>query len=265
MNFFDSHAHYDDIAFEEDRVELLESLREKNINYVVNVGADLESTKRTIDLCNQFSFIYGAAGIHPEAADHLTNKDFAWIREQLNHSKIVAVGETGLDYYWKEVEPHIQKEAFDKQLQFTLETNLPVIVHSRDAAKDTLDMIRSANNNHRMKGIIHCFSYTKETAREYLDMGFLFGIGGVITFSNAQKLKEAVQYIPIGSIVLETDSPYLSPIPFRGKRNSSLNLPIIGKAIAEVKGLDYEEAMSILYQNTLKIYGIQEKGIDANK
>jgi len=258
MKIFDSHAHYDDDAFSNDREELLLSLNENKIAYVVNVGADINSSKRTIELCEKYSFVYGALGIHPEAANNISEDDFEWLRAQYSNPKIVAVGEIGLDYYWKEVEPAIQKEVFYRQMQYGKETKLPVIIHSRDAAKDTLDMIQSANKDNRLQGIIHCYSYTKETAREYLDMGFLFGIGGVITFSNAVKLKEAVKYIPLESLVLETDCPYLAPVPYRGKRNSSLNIPIIGKAIAELKGFEYEKVMEIIFQNTLKIYGIED-------
>lgn len=256
MKFFDSHAHYDDDAFQEDREDLLSSLQEKGVTHVVNVGADIASTKKTISLCEQYEFIYGAAGIHPEAADHISNKELDWLREQYHHPKIVAVGEIGLDYYWKEVDPTVQKEVFAAQLEFSKETKLPVIIHSRDASKDTLDMLQSFYKKSTLQGIIHCYSYSKETAREYLDMGFYFGIGGVISFANAKKLKEAVEYIPIENIVLETDCPYLAPVPYRGKRNSSLYLPEIGKELAAVKQLDFEEAMSIIYENTFRVYKI---------
>lgn len=259
MNFFDSHAHYDDDAFNEDREELLSSLQNKGITHVVNVGADIASTKRTIELCEQYDFIYGAAGIHPEAADHVSKNDLDWLKEQYQNPKIVAIGEIGLDYYWKEVEPSIQKEIFSAQLEFSKEANLPVIIHSREASKDTLTMLQLFHKNSHLNGVIHCYSYSKETAREYLDMGFSFGIGGVISFSNAKKLKEAVEYIPIESILLETDCPYLAPVPYRGKRNSSLYLPEIGKEIALIKKMDYEEAMSIIYENTLRFYKIGRK------
>lgn len=250
---FESHAHYDDEAFDEDREELLISLREHGIDKVINVGASLESCRITLDLMEKYSFIYGAMGVHPSETAELNQENFAWLREQCAADKVVAVGEIGLDYHWKEPEPQVQKVWFERQLMLARETGLPVIIHSRDAARDTLDMIQALHAG-ETGGVIHCYSYTKEMAREYLQMGYYFGIGGVITFQNSKKLKEAVEYIPLDRILLETDSPYLAPEPYRGKRNSSLNLPYVAQAIADLKGVSYEEVVEVTEENAKRLF-----------
>lgn len=252
---FESHAHYDDEAFAEDRDALLGSLQQNGIGYVINVGASIATTAGAIALAEKYPFIYAAAGVHPSDTGELNEENYLWLRQQCEHPKVVAVGEIGLDYYWDEPERETQKQWFRRQLQLAGESRLPVIIHSRDAAKDTLDIIK-AEHNESLRGVIHCYSYTKETAKEYLDMGYYFGIGGVVTFNNAKKLREAVEYIPIEHILLETDSPYLAPVPYRGKRNSSLNLPLVAKEIAQIKGIDYDEVVAITEHNAKKIFGI---------
>lgn len=254
---FESHAHYDDKAFDKDREELLDSLGKNGIGYVVNIGANIETTKNTIKLAEKYPFIYGAAGVHPSDTDELKEENFLWLKEQCRHPKIVAVGEIGLDYYWDEPDRKIQKIWFERQLEMAREVKLPVVIHSRDAARDTLDIMK-ARHAGEIGGVIHCFSYTKEIAKEYLNMDYYFGIGGVVTFQNAKKLKEAVEYIPLDRILLETDSPYLAPAPYRGKRNSSLNLPFIAEEIAAIKGLDYEDVIRITEENAKKLFAIDE-------
>lgn len=255
-NIFDTHAHYDDEAFDEDREELLAALPAQGIERVVNVGSSLAACKRTIELMERYDYIYGAIGVHPCDSGELTEESFAWLSEQYKLEKCVAVGEIGLDYYWDEPDRDTQKKWFVRQLGLAREVKLPVIIHSRDAAKDTVD-IMTAEKVGEIGGVIHCYSYTKETARTFLDMGFYFGIGGVLTFNNAKKLKEAVEYIPIENIVLETDSPYLSPVPFRGKRNSSLNIPYVIAAMAQLKGISEEEVRRIAWENSLKLYRME--------
>ena len=250
---FDTHAHYDDETFDPDREELLASLPGQGIARVVNVGASLESCKKTIELMERYDYIYGAIGIHPSDTAELTDQDLAWLKEQCCHEKCVAVGEIGLDYYWDEPEREIQKKWFVRQLDLARQVKKPIIIHSRDAAKDTADILK-AERAGEIGGVIHCYSYTKETAKTYLDMDFYFGIGGVLTFKNAKKLKEAVEYIPLEKIVLETDCPYLAPEPNRGKRNSSLNIPYVVKVLAEIKGLDEEEIRQVTWGNALKLY-----------
>lgn len=252
----ETHAHYDDEQFDQDREEILESLSEKGIDYVVNVGASIETTRRTIDLMDKYPFIYGAIGVHPSETAELNEENFNWLKEVSKHPKTVAIGEIGLDYYWKEPEKDIQKVWFDRQMELAKEVKLPVIIHSRDAAKDTLDMI-VASSIRKVGGVIHCFSYGVEMARSYLDMGFYLGIGGVVTFSNAKKLKEVVEYAPLERILLETDCPYLSPVPNRGKRNSSLNLPFVVNEIARLKNIEAERVMEITSNNAKLLYQIK--------
>lgn len=255
---FESHAHYDDEAFGEDREELLAGLAGCGVEYVINVAASLESVRTTQELMKRWPFIYGALGVHPSETGELNEESFAWLRQQLSTPKTVAVGEIGLDYYWdrEEAVRRRQKEWFARQLSLAKEAGLPVIIHSRDAAKDTWDVME-AEGAAKLRGVVHCFSYTKETARDFLKWDYYFGIGGVITFKNAKKLKEAVEYIPMERILLETDSPYLAPEPNRGKRNSSLNLPYVVRAIAQMKGISEEEVAGITAQNAKNLFGIQ--------
>lgn len=255
---FETHAHFDDEKFDVDREELLASLPANNIDYVVNVGASIETTKKTIELSKKYDFIYAAVGVHPSDISDLNEDTFFWLREQTKYEKTVAVGEIGLDYYWDK-EPEVQKNQrywFKRQLELAREVNLPVIIHSRDAAKDTLD-IMSEMKAGEIGGVVHCFSYSKEMALEYVKMGMYIGVGGVVTFKNAKKLKEAVEAIPMESILLETDCPYLTPEPNRGKRNSSLYLPYVVKEIANIKGISEEEVINITTQNAKKMYNIK--------
>lgn len=250
---FESHAHYDDEAFDGDREELLSSMKEAGVGFIINVGASIRSTEQTIALTEKYPFVYGAAGVHPSETAELDEEKYEWLKAQCALPKIVAVGEIGLDYYWEEPEHDVQKKWFERQLLLAKEVGLPVIIHSREAAKDTLDMMKALHAQD-LGGVIHCFSYTKEMAREYLNMGYYFGIGGVVTFQNAKKLREAVEYIPMEHILLETDSPYLAPVPNRGKRNSSKNLPFVAREIAGIKGISYEEVVAITEQNAKRLF-----------
>lgn len=252
---FESHAHYDDEVFDEDREELLASFDGQGIGTVINVGASLAGCQATVELTKRYPFIYGAIGIHPSEVGELNEENFVLLREWCALEKIVAVGETGLDYHWPEPGPALQKEWFERQLVLARQVKLPVIIHSREAAKDTLEIMQ-AHHAGEIGGVIHCFSYAKEMAREYLNMDFYFGIGGVITFKNSKKLKEAVAYIPMEKILLETDSPYLAPEPNRGKRNSSLNLPYVALAIADLKGISCEEVVEITECNARRLFGL---------
>ena len=256
-DIFDTHAHYDDKAFDEDREALLESLPSQGVARVVNIGASLASCRRTVELTEAYDYIYGAIGVHPSETGELDEEGFGQLREMCGAEKCVAIGEIGLDYYWKEPEREIQKKWFLRQLHLAKKTGLPVVIHSRDAARDTVDILE-AEKGGETGGVIRCYSYTKETARRFLDMGFFFGIGGVLTFQNARKLREAVEYIPLDRIVLETDSPYLAPVPYRGKRNSSLHLPYVIQALAQVKGISEEEARRAAWENSLKLYRMEE-------
>lgn len=255
---FDTHTHYDDEAFEEDRDELLLTLQKNRVHRVINVGASLDTTTSTIALAEKYSFIYAAAGVHPEGTLELKEENFAILKEQCRHPKVVAVGEIGLDYYWEEVNRGTQRYWFRRQLRLAKEEKLPVIIHSREAAKETVDIMKEEHSA-SIGGVIHCYSYSKELARSFLEMGFYFGIGGVLTFKNGKKLKEAVSYLPMESILLETDCPYLAPVPFRGKRNSSLYLPQVVEEIASIKGIDAEEVERITTENAYKLFTKVEK------
>ena len=255
---FDTHAHYDDEAFDEDREALLSGLAAGGIGTVVNVGADMESTKTTIELTKRYPFIYGAAGVHPSSTAELDEEKFAELRVLAQSDKIVAIGEIGLDYYWhKEKEAHLlQQKVFRQQMDIAREKKLPFMIHSRDAAEDTLNIVREYMKNGMYGGVIHCFSYSKEIAREYLNMGLYLGIGGVVTFKNSRKLKEVVEYAPLNQILLETDCPYMAPVPNRGKRNSSLYLPEVVKTVAEIKGVSCEEVVAVTESNAVKVLNL---------
>ncbi len=252
---FDTHAHYDDDAFNTDRDELLKDIKNKGVVFVVNVGASMDSTRKTLELAEKYSFVYAAIGVHPSETEKLTKEDIQWLKDKASCEKVVAVGEIGLDYHWPEPDPSVQKKWFEKQLQLASEVKLPVIVHSRDAAKDTLDILKEWQKD-LVKGVIHCFSYTKEIAREYLNMDYYFGIGGVLTFKNAKKLIEAVEYIPINKILLETDCPYLAPEPYRGKRNQSDYIDFVAQRLSEIKKISKEEVLTQTMQNAKEFYGV---------
>ena len=254
---FETHAHYDDAKFDTDREMLLAELPQRGISPVINAGSSIATTKTTLSLAQEYPFLYAAVGVHPSDVDDLNEDTYAWLRQQTTLQKTVAVGEIGLDYYWDK-EPEIQAKQrywFVRQLALAQQADLPVIIHSRDAAEDTMQIMEKAYED-GIKGVIHCYSYSPEMAAEYVKMGYSIGIGGVVPFKNGRKLKETVQEVPIESLVLETDCPYLSPEPNRGKRNSSLNLKYVAAAIAELKGITPEEVIQITSKNAERIYGI---------
>lgn len=255
---FDTHAHYDDDAFDDDRDELLKSLRTEGIGNVVNIGSDVKSSEATVHLAEKYPFVYGAVGVHPSSTGQLDEEGYMRLEELAKAPKIVAIGEIGLDYYWDEPERDKQQYWFRRQLGLARQLGLPVVIHSRDAARDTWEIMKDENAE-QTGGVIHCFSYGKEMAREYLSMGFYLGIGGVLTFKNAKKLVETVSYAPLERLVLETDCPYLAPVPYRGKRNSSLYLPYVVEVLAHIKGKTCEEIVEITEQNARALYRLDEK------
>lgn len=257
---FETHAHYDDEAFDLDREELLNKLNRNGIEYVVNVSSSKETVDKTLELVDKYPYIYGAVGIHPCESEDLDEEYFLELKKKAQHTKIVAIGEIGLDYYWDKPDRELQKKWFYRQMELAKEIDIPLVIHSRDAANDTYSMMKEAKAED-IGAIIHCFGYGTEQARQYLNMGFYLGIGGVVTFTNARKLKEVVAYAPIEQLVLETDCPYLAPVPNRGQRNTSLNLTYIAKAIAEIKGIDYDTVISITKKNAMNFYRLTEKNI----
>lgn len=251
----ETHAHYDDNAFAGDREALLESLPAKGIGRVINVGASMETTRNSIQLAEKYPFLYAAVGVHPDDAEQLNDDAIDELRRCCRRDKTVAVGEIGLDYYWHKEKEHqtLQKYWFRQQLAIAREEKLPFIIHSREAALDTFEILREEKAG-EIGGVMHCYSYSVELAREYVKMGLYIGIGGVVTFKNARKLKEVAADIPLDRILLETDSPYLAPVPYRGKRNCSLYLPYVVEEIAQLRGITAEEVISATEQNARRLF-----------
>lgn len=251
---FETHAHYDDERFDEDRDMLLESFSSHGIEHVINIAANLNSVRSSLALAEKYDYIYAAVGVHPSDISELNRETFEWLKQEANHRKVVAIGEIGLDYYWdkeKEVQ-QLQRKWFLEQISLANEKKLPVVIHSRDAASDTMQILK--DHAVEQKGVIHCYSYSPEQAKEYVKMGYYLGIGGVITFKNAKKLKDTVEQIPVDYLLLETDSPYMAPEPNRGKRNSSLYLPYVVEAIANIKKIDPQEVIEKTNINAKKLF-----------
>lgn len=254
---FDSHAHYDREEFDEDREELLTHMKEKGIGAIVNVGASMTSTAGSVELAHKYENIYASAGVHPCDTYELTEQDMLTLEKYTTDSKVVAVGEIGLDYHYPDTNKELQEKWFTRQLDMAVRTKLPVIIHSRDAANDTMNIMKKYQGK-LTGGVIHCYSYSADMAKEYVKMGYYIGIGGVLTFKNGKKLKETAQEIPIERIVLETDCPYLSPEPNRGQRNDSTNIKYVVKVLADIKGMSEEEIESITFENALRLYGMEK-------
>ena len=265
---FDTHAHYDDEQFDIDRDSLLLSMKENGIGTIVNIGANLASSKTTLELAHKYDFIYAAVGVHPSDSAELSDDNFDRIRQMSADEKCVAIGEIGLDYYWEDnPERDIQKKWFRAQLDLAKELNLPVVIHSRDAAEDTLNILteyfpgrRSGEEDAKemCPGVMHCYSYSLETAEQLMKTGLYFGIGGVVTYKNAKKLVRAVEAIPIERIVLETDCPYLTPTPKRGERNYSGYLIHVIEKLAEIKGLTPDKVADITWENAKRLYRLEK-------
>ena len=250
---FDTHAHYDDEAFDADREELLAGLPAAGIGQVVNIASSVKSIDDSLALAHRFPHVYCALGIHPEHCADMTDALLEEIREKLSDDKALAVGEIGLDYYWPQPDRELQRYWFAKQLRLANEVDLPVVVHSREAAADTMRIMKE-NLADKVGGVVHCYSYSAELAKEFVKMGFYIGIGGVVTFKNAKKIVEVAREIPLERILLETDCPYLAPVPYRGKRNSSMYLPYVVARIAEIKGVAEEEVISVTESNARNMY-----------
>ncbi|MCR5033339.1 MAG: TatD family hydrolase [Lachnospiraceae bacterium] len=255
---FDSHAHYDDEAFEKDYNLLIPDLPRKGIGHICDVGASLESSKRALFLAETYEHVYAAVGIHPEHVRQLEEREenLEAIRSLSRSPKVRAIGEIGLDYHYEEnPEPSLQEKWFRAQLRLAREEKLPVIIHSRDAAQDTFRILEEEKAQ-EIGGVLHCYSYSSEMAKAFLKFDFYFGFGGVVTFKNAKKAKQAVEQIPLERIVLETDCPYMAPEPHRGERNSSAFLPYIVKGIAQIKGVSEEEVIRVTEENAFRLFGL---------
>lgn len=254
---FDTHSHYDDSAFDEDRDELLYSLREKNVEKVIACGAAWDSIDRIKEICQRYDFCYPALGIHPEEAYGLTEDRKPLFCKYIEELHPVAIGEIGLDYHENEVPKEIQRELFIYQLGLAERYGLPVIIHSRDAAEETMEILKEHLPSRR--GVIHCFSSSYEMATEYIRMGFYIGIGGVVTFKNGVRLKEVAAKIPLSSILIETDCPYMAPVPFRGKRNDSSLLSYVVDEIASLRGISPSEVIDTTTRNACTLFNITKE------
>lgn len=258
--FFDSHAHYDDDRFNDDRHELLSAMPQNKVDYIVNAAADITSSNEGVRLSEEYSFIYAGVGVHPHSVDELDETDqgkatLDYLERLTKRPKVVAIGEIGLDYYYEHSPREVQKIWFSRQMELAKKVELPIIVHSRDAAQETFDMIRESGLS---KGVIHCFSGSPEMALEYIRLGFYIGVGGTITFNNARRSVEVVEQIPLGAIVIETDCPYLTPMPHRGKRNDSTYLSHIAQKIADIKGISIEEVAQVTSENAKILFSIKK-------
>lgn len=258
---FDTHAHYDDERFDPDREALLAGMRKAGVGRIVNVGAAFRGCEDSVALAERYEDIYAAVGIHPSNIEDLTEENFRWIEAHASHEKVVAIGEIGLDYYWDKEEQvrQEQREGFLRQLELARRVGLPVIIHSRDAAEDTMKLMRQAHGE-EIPGVIHCYSYSPELAREFVKMGYYIGVGGVVTFKNARKLKETVAEVGLEHILLETDCPYMAPEPHRGTRNDSSNISYVAETIARITDRSREEVEAVTWDNACRFYRLQGTG-----
>ena len=252
-NIFDSHAHYTDKAFNDDRENMLGSLKESGICGVINCGADLLSSEKSVALSEKYDYIYCACGVHPEEVDGLPDNYIDILRNMAQNKKCVAIGEIGLDYYWRQDNKELQKKVFEEQILLAKELALPIIVHDREAHEDTLAILKK----HKPKGVLHCFSGSVETAKEILKLGMYIGLGGAVTFKNAKKPVEVAEMLPLDRLLLETDCPYMAPVPMRGKRNYSAYIEYVAEKIGEIKGIDPQTVTDQATENTKVLFGIE--------
>lgn len=248
--YFESHAHYDDKRFREDREELLSTLLPASgVDMVINIGCDVKSSETSLRLAEKYPYVYASVGVHPHDVGNISSQDIEKLKKLSAHPKAVAIGEIGLDFYYDFSPRELQRFWFRQQLRLAEEVGLPVVIHSRDAAQETFDIIKASAVR---RGVIHCYSGALPMARDYVEMGFLIGVGGVVTFS--KKLAEVVEGIPLEKILIETDSPYLAPVPNRGKRNDSRNLKYVVEKIAEIKGISPEIAAKVTTNNAKSLF-----------
>lgn len=251
-NIFESHAHFDDERFDEDREQLLSSMNEKGVRFAINIGSSLESSQASVDLADKYDFIYAAVGVHPEEIADVDDAGIEKLRELAKNKKVVAIGEIGLDYHYRDDNKEEQIAAFRRQMELAKELSLPVIIHSRDACEDTLKVLRE----YKPRGVVHCFSGSAETAKEVVALGMYVGFTGVVTFKNARRALEAVEAVPLDRLLCETDCPYMAPEPNRGKRCDSTMLEFILAKMAEIKGVSTQELADKTCENAKKLFGV---------
>lgn len=252
--YFDTHAHYDSSKFDADRDAVLRALPESGVTLVVDPGDNAERSRRAVELAQQYPHVYAAVGWHPEEAENWDENSLPAIRELAKQPKVCAIGEIGLDYYWDATYRERQKEMFRAQIELALELDLPVIVHDREAHGDSLEIVRDYP---ALRGVFHCFSGSVEMAKELLRRGWYLGFDGPITYKNAARAPEVIRICPMERILLETDSPYLAPVPNRGQRNDSRNLPYIAATVARIKDMPVEAVAAQTMENGKKLFGIR--------
>lgn len=251
----DSHAHLDDEKFEGDRKYLIENLEKNGIELVVNVGADMESSRASVNLADTYDNIYAVVGVHPHAAKEITESSLKEIENLAKNKKVVAIGEIGLDYHYDNSPRDIQKKWFKKQILLAKRLDMPIVVHTREADKDTIEILKEEREG--LRGVIHCFSSDRSQLKEYLNLGFFIALGGPVTFKKTDELKEVAKMIPIEKLLVETDAPYLAPHPYRGKRNEPMFVKQTANLIAELKGMTIEDLALQTNKNTKEIFNIK--------
>lgn len=252
---FDSHAHYNDKKFNEDRDKLLSSMQENNVGLIMNSCSSLEEVPDIFEICEKYPFIYASVGIHPHEAENLTEADMDKLKKYAENPKVKAIGEIGLDYFYDFSPRDIQKKWFSRQVDIARELKMPVIIHDRDAHKDCMDILRE-HHVERAGGVFHCYAGSVEMAKEILDWGMYIAFGGSLTFKKSVRPVEVAKYVPLDRIVIETDCPYLTPEPHRGKRNSSLYIHYVAEKLAQIKGVSVEEIERVTFDNAKKCFGI---------
>ncbi|MDK2801295.1 MAG: TatD DNase family protein [Clostridiales bacterium] len=255
--FFDSHAHFDDERFNRDRETLLQNMQQKGVRYILNAASDIDTSQKCVELTEKYDFIYASVGVHPHNVAGITENDMQLLMHLSKHSKVVAIGEIGLDYYYDHSPREEQKYWFRRQIQLAKQLNLPVIIHNRDAHADSMEIIQ-AEDISTIGGVIHCFSGSWEMAKKLIAMGIYISIAGPITFKNAVKSVEVVKNLPMDKILIETDSPYLTPVPYRGKRNDSSYIKYVAEKIAEIKGLTVKEVAQKTMENAKRLFKIAD-------
>jgi TatD DNase family protein len=252
----DSHAHLDDERFDKDRDSIIKSLKESGIELVINPGADVSSSIKAVALSEKYDNIYAAVGVHPHDVKDMDENTIELLRSFSKREKVVAIGEIGLDYYYDNSPRDIQRKMFKEQLELAKEVGLPVIIHSRDAAGDTFDILKEAQDG-TLRGVLHCYSGSVEMAMDYVDMGFYISLGGPVTFKKSRVPKEVAKAVPIERLLIETDSPYLTPEPYRGKRNEPIYVRYVAGVIAELRGMTFEELASKTAENAKRLFRIR--------
>ncbi|MBZ2175073.1 TatD family hydrolase [Schnuerera sp. xch1] len=252
----DSHAHLDNEKFDPDRDRLIKSLKQSGIELIINPGDDLASSIRAVSLSEEYDNVFAAVGIHPHSAKEMDDSTIDILKSFTNRKKVVAIGEIGLDYHYDNSPRDIQKEKFKEQLDLAKEVDLPVIIHSRDATQDTLEILKEAQND-KLEGVLHCYSGSVEMAMKYIDMGFYISLAGPVTFKNARIPKEVAKAVPMDKLLIETDSPYLTPEPHRGKRNEPVFVRYVAGIIAELRGITFEELATKTAENIKRLFRIE--------